>query len=85
MANRIEAALFAAYMAILVWAPLPFASNRIWGGALLAVLVGLVLIAWLILYVQGTGRVNPDIWRRARLPLALLLLVQLWVFLQIQY
>jgi O-antigen ligase len=85
MANRIEAALFAAYMAILVWAPLPFASNRIWGGALLAVLVGLVLIGWLILYVQGTGRINPDIWRRARLPLALLLLVQFWVFLQIQY
>jgi O-antigen ligase len=49
------------------------------------VLVGLVLIGWLILYVQGTGRVNPDIWRRARLPLALLLLVQFWVFLQIQY
>ena len=33
MTNKLEPALFAAYMAILVWAPLPFASNRIWGGA----------------------------------------------------
>ena len=39
MTSKLEPALFAAYMAILVWAPLPFASNRIWGGALLALLV----------------------------------------------
>ncbi|MEH6589992.1 MAG: O-antigen ligase family protein [Halioglobus sp.] len=85
MAYKLESALFALYMAILVWAPLPFASNRIWGGALLAVLVGLVLVGWLILYGANKVSLHPEVWRFAKLPLALLLLVQLWVFLQIIY
>lgn len=80
---KLEPALFAAYLAILVWAPLPFASNRIWGGALLALLVSLVLLGWLLLYLAGRARLNREIWRHGRLPLALLLLVQLWVVLQI--
>lgn len=80
-----ESLLFAAYLAILVWAPLPFASNRIWAGALLAGLVGAVLFGWLLLYLFGRAEINREVWRRAQLPLALLLLVQLWVFMQIQY
>ena len=43
--------LVAAYLVILVWAPLPFASNRTWGGALLVLLVSLVLCGWLLLYL----------------------------------
>tara|TARA_R110001599_G_scaffold353885_1_gene602429 strand:- start:373 stop:1728 length:1356 start_codon:yes stop_codon:yes gene_type:complete len=74
-----------AYLAILVWAPLPFASNRIWAGALLAGLVSLVLVGWLLLYLTGKARISAEVWRYGRLPLALLLLVQLWVFIQIQY
>lgn len=85
MANKLEPTLYTTYLAILIWAPLPFASNRIWGGALLALLVSLVLIGWLILYATGRAQLNAATWRRARLPLALLVLVQLWVFLQIQY
>ena len=85
MINKLEPGLFAAYLAILVWAPLPFASNRIWGGALLAALVGLVLSGWLLLYLAGNVKLDARVWRYARLPLALLLLLQLWVFLQIQY
>ena len=42
-ASKLEAVLFAGYMATLVWAPLPFASNRVWAGALLAALVGALL------------------------------------------
>jgi len=82
ISGRLEPALFAAFMAILVWAPLPFASNRIWGGALLVVLVGLVFCAWLTLFLFRRVEINPEVWRYARLPLALLLLVQLWVFVQ---
>jgi len=82
ISERLEPALFAAFMAILVWAPLPFASNRIWGGALLVVLVGLVFCAWLTLFLLRRVEINPEVWRYARLPLALLLLVQLWVFVQ---
>ena len=85
IASKFEPALFAAYMAILVWAPLPFASNRLWAGALLGALVGLVLAAWLALYLAGGVRIYAGVWRHARLPLALLLLVQLWVVVQIQY
>ncbi|RLA44982.1 MAG: O-antigen ligase family protein [Gammaproteobacteria bacterium] len=83
MTSKLEPALFAAYMAILVWAPLPFASNRIWGGALLALLVFSTLSGWLLLFMSGRARINAKVWRRARAPLALLVLVQLWVFLQL--
>jgi O-antigen ligase len=83
MTRKLEPLLFAAYMAILVWAPLPFASNRTWGGALLALLVSLVLCGWLLLYLGGKVQLNAQVWRRGRLPLALLVLVQLWVLVQI--
>jgi O-antigen ligase len=83
MTRKLEALLFALYMAILVWAPLPFASNRTWGGALLALLVSLVLCGWLLLYLGGKVQLNVQVWRRGRWPLALLVLVQLWVLVQI--
>ena len=83
MTRKLEPLLFAAYLAILVWAPLPFASNRIWGGALLALLVSLVLCGWLLLYLTGKVQLNTGVWHRGRLPLALLLLVQLWVLVQL--
>jgi O-antigen ligase len=85
ISRTFEPVLFAAFMAILVWAPLPFASNRIWGGALLAGLVGIVLCGWLLLYLCKQAEIHHDVCQRARLPLALLLLVQLWVLVQIQY
>jgi len=83
MTSKLEPVLFAAFMAILVWAPLPFASNRIWGGMLLALLVNLVLCTWLLLCLIGRVQLNARAWHAGRLPLALLLLVQLWVCLQI--
>ena len=83
--GKLEPALFAAYLAILVWAPLPFASNRLWAGGLLAALVGLVLAGWLALFLLGRVRIDPAIWRHARLPLLLLVGVQLWVFIQTLY
>jgi O-antigen ligase len=85
MINKLEPALFAAYMAILVWAPLPFASNRIWSGALLAALVIFLLSVWLVLFLAGKVQLDSGVWRFARLPLTLLIIVQLWVLLQIQY
>lgn len=84
-ASKLEAALFAGYMATLVWAPLPFASNRVWAGALLAALVGALLAGWLALLLAGRVRFTPGLWRHARAPLALLLAVQLWVFVQTLY
>ena len=83
MLNRLEPALFAMYMVILVWAPLPFASNRAWGGGLLAVLIALVLVAWLLLFIAGRIRLDTATWQAARLPLLLLCIVQCWVLLQL--
>ena len=82
---KFEPVLFVAYLVVLVWAPLPFASNRVWGGALLALLVSLLLVAWLLLYLTGMARLEPGVWRGGRLPLFLLLLVQLWVLVQLLY
>ena len=70
-------------MAILVWAPLPFASNREWAGALLTLLLAMVAIGWLTLYLLGKVQIAPEVWRRARLPLGLLMAVQAWVLLQL--
>ena len=83
--GKLEPALFTGYLAVLVWAPLPFASNRLWSGALLALLVSLVLAGWLVLYLAGKARLEGEIWRWGRTPLILLLLVQMWVFVQILY
>ncbi|MEP5570017.1 MAG: O-antigen ligase family protein [Halioglobus sp.] len=69
-------------MAVLVWAPLPFASNRAWGGGLLAVLLGLILLGWLMLLLAGKAQLRMQTWQAARLPLLLLGLVQTWVLIQ---
>ncbi|MEH6587324.1 MAG: O-antigen ligase family protein [Halioglobus sp.] len=83
MLNRIEPTLFATYMAILIWAPLPFASNRIWGGGLLAILITLVFAAWLLLFAFGKVSVDKSTWQAARVPLLLLCIVQFWVLIQL--
>jgi O-antigen ligase len=80
--HKLEQTLFAGFMAVLVWAPLPFASNRIWGGALLALLVFSLLSGYLLLFMSGRAHLDAQVWRRARWPLAMLVLVQVWVFLQ---
>lgn len=85
MINKLEPALFAAYLGILVWAPLPFASNRIWAGALLVTVVALLLCVWLALCLAGRVALDDRVWRHARLPFTLLVLVQIWVFVQMQY
>ena len=70
-------------MAILVWAPLPFASNREWSGALLCLLVAALFAVWLILFISGQAQFCRQLWQRVRWPLALLMLVQIWVAVQL--
>lgn len=83
--SSLEQLLFVGLMAILVWAPLPFASNRIWAGHLLFLLTALILCLWLLLYLSNKVKIEPKIWKAIRAPLAILLIVQFWAFLQIQY
>ena len=82
MLNRLEPLLFALFMTVLVWAPFPFASNRVWGGAVLAVLLGGLLACWIILFMGARVSFVAGVWQTARLPLALLCLLQCWVLFQ---
>ena len=82
-ADRLEQTIFAGLMAVLVWAPLPFGSNREWAGALLCALVSALLLAWLVLALFGRARFDTRLWQIARWPLLLLTLVQLWVVVQL--
>ena len=67
----------------MVWAPIPFASNRPWAWALLALLLFALLAGWALLFALGKAHISPELWRRLRWPLGLLLLVQAWVALQL--
>lgn len=81
--GRAELACFALLLAVLVWAPLPFASNREWGGALLCLLLAVIAFIWLLLVAFGRIPLAAEWWRRLVVPLGLLLAVQLWVLLQL--
>ncbi len=74
--------LFAAFLALIVWAPLPFASNRPWALALLAVLVMALTGAWALLHALNLASVPQKVVRRGRWPLMLLALVPLWALVQ---
>ena len=80
--KRLELALFAGFLAVLVWAPLPFASNRPWATALLFALLATLLFGWLLLYSLDRVQVDEKIWSQVKLPLLLLAVVQAWVLLQ---
>lgn len=61
---------------------MPFGSSRPWGASLLFLGVAALLAAWLLLFMTGHLRVASHRWLQLRWPLAMLGLVQLWVFLQ---
>ncbi len=67
--------LFWALGLILIWAPLPLASNRPWAWSMLELALFTVAAGWLGLFLAGRVRV-PDPARRAWLPLGLL---AIWV------
>lgn len=66
----------------MVWAPLPFGSNRPWATALLFLLTASLLAGWLVLHVAGRVTAWPGWWRAVRWPLLLLASLQGWIFLQ---
>ncbi|MEH6552243.1 MAG: O-antigen ligase family protein [Pseudomonadales bacterium] len=77
-----ENALFWCFLGILVWAPLPFASNRTWAGALLVLLLCLVASAWLVLYLCDQVNISTRVWRHIRWPLLVLAAVNAWIWIQ---
>lgn len=77
-------AVFYYFLAVLVWAPLPLASNREWSTVLLACLLLSGLLACGILLRLGHQRVTTAL-RRAWPALSALIATQVWVAAQLAF
>lgn len=75
-------ALFYFFLAVLVWAPLPLASNRDWSTALLAGLLLTGLLGCVLLWLLGHLQVTTAL-RRSWPALSALAAVQVWVAAQL--
>ena len=75
--------LFASLLAVLVWAPLPFGSNREWAGAGLAVATSALCAASLQYLIFRPGHWQTAGVRAGSVALLLLVLVQCWTALQL--
>lgn len=83
MAPRAPAdrALFHAFLALLLWMPLPFGSNVAWASSLMQAWVLLIAGLWLVQYYRGKVGLNPPFIRA--LPVtACLLATVLWIIVQ---
>lgn len=69
-------------LAVLIWAPLPFASNRPWATALLFAALLLLLCGHLVSALKAPRPLLPQISAYAVAPLLMLLSVQVWVVVQ---
>lgn len=77
-------ALFYYLLAVLIWAPLPLASNREWSTILLAILLLCGLLACGVLMLLGQLRVTTAL-RRAWPALSALIATQAWVAAQLAF
>lgn len=79
----LERVLIAGVLGLLIWVPLPLASNRPWSAALIVLAVGGLLALWGVQMLRDRA---PRRWRGIRaggLGLALLIAAQAWVAVQI--
>jgi putative inorganic carbon (hco3(-)) transporter len=79
---RYSQPFFLAWCALLIWAPLPFASNRPWALALLVLFTSTLALA-MLLQALLSSRPFFALLKPYRVPLLLLALVALWVSLQL--
>ncbi|QIB50790.1 O-antigen ligase [Pseudomonas sp. OIL-1] len=77
-----ERLVLAGLLCLLVWLPLPLGSNRDWSAALLIFAVGSLACVWLILQMLQNLSLGSG-FRKALLPLGLLVAAQAWVGLQL--
>jgi O-antigen ligase len=77
-------ALFYYLLAVLIWAPLPLASNREWSTILLAALLLCGLLACAVLMLLGKLRVTTAL-RKSWPALAALTATQVWVAVQLAF
>lgn len=73
--------LFLCFLALLFWAPIPLASNRLWSAMLLVFVSAALCFVWLILYLKGKVTITPAAYQ-ARWAILSLVCFQAWVFVQ---
>jgi O-antigen ligase len=80
--SPVESKLFYTFLALLVWLPLPFGSNRVWAEAIFELWVAAISLFWLREYYFNRVSVNK-VFSGARFVLVLLLLWLVYVILQL--
>ena len=73
--------LFVAYLALLLWIPLPFGSNVPWAWSLMEAWIFLIAGAWLVQYYRGKVLLGPP-FQRAWPVTVCLLATLLWTVAQ---
>ncbi|MDH3273556.1 MAG: O-antigen ligase family protein [Gammaproteobacteria bacterium] len=73
--------LFYAYLALLLWLPLPLGSNRVWAWSLMEVWILALAVIWLLQYLRGKADINRP-FVRAWPVTACLLVTTVWVIVQ---
>ena len=74
--------LFNGFLALLIWAPLPFGSNRPWAASIIEVWVFALSAIWLRQYASDERSVT-EAFRNAKPVLALMVIWMLYGFLQV--
>jgi len=80
--QTLESLLWFAFLSLLVWAPLPLASNRVWSAQLLVLGFALIFLVLSVLWLRNALHASQTL-RLAAWPIALLVLVQTLVFFQL--
>lgn len=73
--------LFFAYLALLLWLPLPLGSNRVWAWSIMEIWILALAIAWLVQYLRDKADV-PRSFVRAWPVTVCLFVTTLWVIVQ---
>ncbi|HDZ57888.1 MAG TPA: O-antigen ligase family protein [Pseudomonas xinjiangensis] len=76
-----ERMIMAGVLLLLVWLPIPLGSNRDWSMAFLVLVIGLLGTAWMTLQLFDPTELGRG-FRKALLPLGLLVGAQCWVAIQ---
>lgn len=76
-----QGALLVAFIAVLMWAPLPYGSNRLWAELLLGLCLGAVLLGWATMAALGKITATPLV-RRLIFPAICVVLALGWGVVQ---
>lgn len=77
-----EQRLFYALLALLIWLPLPLASNRPWAEAIFVIWITLIAFFWFLHYQTKQTQISP-VFYRAKWVVWLMVGLLLWLALQI--